>query len=56
MLRKNIHGVSLSGASSKAIEAYDAAVSGYNRFHGDPVALLDAAIGTAAGSVPMRCR
>ena len=44
MILKNAQGVSVSGASAKAVAAYDAAVSGYNRFHGDPVALIDEAI------------
>jgi hypothetical protein len=44
MLLKNAQGVALSGAGPIAMQAYDAAVSGYNRMHGDPVALLDQAI------------
>jgi len=51
MLIKNRQGVALSGASRKAMDAYDAAVSGYNRMHGDPVGLLDAAIADSPGFV-----
>lgn len=51
MLLKNAQGVSLSGASPAAMEAFDAAVSGYNRFYGDPVALLDQAIADSPGFV-----
>ncbi|RYF91595.1 MAG: tetratricopeptide repeat protein [Caulobacteraceae bacterium] len=43
------HGLHLTGASRKAVDLWDEAVAAYNRYAGDPVGLLDAAIADSPG-------
>ena len=43
------HGLFLTGASRTAADAWDRAVAAYNRYAGDPVAELDAAIADSPG-------
>lgn len=46
---KDRHGVDLTGASRNAVDLWDEAVAAYNRYAGDPVAMLDAAIADSPG-------
>lgn len=47
MARTDRHGNTLSGSTAEAIEAFDAAVTAFGRYRGDPVKQLDIALAAA---------
>lgn len=49
MTPRDIHGLTLTGASGSAIENYEAAVAELQCYRGDPVARVDAALAEAPG-------
>jgi hypothetical protein len=49
MTRTDRQGNSMTGATGEAVDFFDAAVGAFNVYRGDPVALLDRAIGAAPG-------
>lgn len=49
MTPRDIHGLTLTGATASAMENYEAAVAELQCYRGDPVARVDAALAEAPG-------